>query len=92
MHKITENALLGANMRGCNTGAVVTSAGVVVIDAPIVPAEDRAWRQEVEQYGEIKAGGWKIYWRRCRSPIGSGWIGAISRICLTTAFPIFRKC
>ena len=54
MHKITKNVLLGTKMRGCNTGAVVTSAGVVVIDTPMVPKEARSWRREVEQYDEIK--------------------------------------
>lgn len=54
MQKISKNVLLGTNMRGCNTGAVVTSAGVVVIDTPMVPVEARAWRQEVEQFGDIK--------------------------------------
>ncbi len=54
MQKITENVLLGTNMRGCNSGAVVTSAGVVVIDTPMVPAEAKAWRREVEHYGELK--------------------------------------
>ena len=54
MQKITENVFLGTNIRGCNTSAVVTTAGVVVIDTPMVPAEAKKWRQELEQFGEIK--------------------------------------
>ena len=54
VQKITENVLLGTNIRGCNVCAVVTSAGVVAIDTPMVPAEAKAWRREVEQHGEIK--------------------------------------
>jgi cyclase len=54
MQRITEHVFLGTNMRGCNSGAVVTSAGVVLVDTPMVPAEAKAWRREVEQYGEIK--------------------------------------
>jgi cyclase len=54
MQKITKNVFLATNIRGCNTSAIVTTAGVVVIDTPMVPAEAKKWRQEVEQFGEIK--------------------------------------
>lgn len=54
MRKITEKVIQGTDIRGCNTCALVTSAGVVAIDTPMVPAEAKAWRQELEQYGKIQ--------------------------------------
>ncbi|MFA5308669.1 MAG: MBL fold metallo-hydrolase [Dehalococcoidales bacterium] len=54
MEKITNNVYMGNTFRGCNSSFVVTSAGVVVIDTPMVPAEAKQWRQEIEKHGEIK--------------------------------------
>ena len=55
MKKVTENVFLATNIRGCNVSAIVTAAGVVLIDTPMVPAEAKNWRREVEeQLGEIK--------------------------------------
>lgn len=54
MQNITKNVLLGMNLRGCNASAVVTTAGIVVIDTPMVAAEAKKWRYELEQFGEIK--------------------------------------
>lgn len=54
MQKITENVFIAENIRGCTVSAVVTTAGVVIIDTPMVPSEAKAWRQEIEQCGEIK--------------------------------------
>lgn len=54
MEKITENVYTGFNFRGCNSGFVVTSEGVVMIDTPMVPAEAKKWREEVSEFGEIK--------------------------------------
>jgi len=54
MEKITEHVYAGTNFRGCNSSFVVTESGVVVIDTPMVPAEAKNWRKEVEKHGQIK--------------------------------------
>jgi cyclase len=54
MEKITDNVFVGMNFRSCNSGFVVTSEGVVVIDTPMVPSEAKNWRKEIEKHGEIK--------------------------------------
>jgi cyclase len=54
MQKITENVYAGMNFRGCNSSFVVTTDGVVMIDTPMVPAEAKKWREEVQQYGELR--------------------------------------
>jgi cyclase len=54
MEKITDNVYAGFNFRGCNSGFVVTTEGVVVIDTPMVPSEAKKWREEVSRFGEIK--------------------------------------
>jgi cyclase len=54
MPKITNNVYTGTNFRGCNSSFVVTGEGLVVIDTPMVPTEAGKWREEAEQYGEIK--------------------------------------
>jgi cyclase len=54
MQKITDNVFVGTNFRGCNSSFVVTDAGVVVIDTPMVPIEAKKWRGEIEKHGEIK--------------------------------------
>ncbi len=54
MQKVTRHVYTGTNFRGCNSSFVVTSEGVVVIDTPMVPAEAKKWREEIEKYGDIK--------------------------------------
>ena len=54
MKKITDNVYVGDTFRGCNSSFVVTSEGTVIIDTPMVPAEAKEWRQEVEKHGEIR--------------------------------------
>jgi cyclase len=54
MDRITENIYAGFKFRGCNSGFIVTSEGVVVVDTPMVPAEAKAWVKEVSKFGEIK--------------------------------------
>jgi cyclase len=54
VQKISNNVYVGTNFRGCNCSFIVTTEGVVMMDTPMVPAEARKWRQEAEQYGEIK--------------------------------------
>ena len=54
MQKVTENVFIGENIRGCNVNVVVTSAGLVLIDTPMVPDEAKAFRKELEKLGGIK--------------------------------------
>jgi cyclase len=54
MDRITENIYAGFNFRGCNSGIVVTTEGVVMIDTPMVPNEAKKWREEVSKLGEIR--------------------------------------
>jgi len=54
MQKITDNVYAGLDFRGCNSSFVVTSAGTVIIDTPMVPAEAKKWREEVSRFGEIR--------------------------------------
>jgi cyclase len=54
MDKITSNVYAGFKFRGCNSGFVVTTEGVVMIDTPMVPTEAKKWREDVSKYGEIK--------------------------------------
>jgi cyclase len=55
MEKITANVYVGMKFRGCNSGFIVTSDGVVVIDTPMVPVEAKKWREDItKQFGEIR--------------------------------------
>jgi cyclase len=54
MEKVTDNVYTLLNMRGCNTSFVVTAEGTIVIDTPMVPADAKKWREEVQKYGEIR--------------------------------------
>ena len=42
------------SMPGCNYGFVVTSGGIVMIDAPSRPAEAIRWRDEIARRGELR--------------------------------------
>jgi cyclase len=54
MQKVTDNVYAGLNFRGCNSSFVVTTEGVVMIDTPMMPAEAKKWREEVQKFGEIR--------------------------------------
>jgi cyclase len=54
MEKITNNVYVGMKFRSCNTGFVVTTDGVVVVDTPMIPAEAQQYRKDIEKFGEIK--------------------------------------
>lgn len=54
MEKITNNVYVGTTFRGCNCSFVITTEGAVCIDTPMVPAEARKWREEIEKFGGIK--------------------------------------
>jgi cyclase len=54
MEKVTENVYASTDIRGCNPGYVVTSAGVVVIDTPQLPTRAVAMREEALKKGPIR--------------------------------------
>jgi len=54
MEKITENVYVERKLSRCNTSAVVTKAGVVVIDTPMVPAFAQKIAAEVRKLGPVR--------------------------------------
>jgi cyclase len=54
MRRITDNVYVGDNFRSCNSSFVVTGAGVVLIDTPMVPAEAKKWAGEIARHGELR--------------------------------------
>jgi cyclase len=54
MQKITDNVYVQTGNRGCNTGFVVTSEGVVAIDTPMAPADARNWAKEIAKHGPLR--------------------------------------
>nr|MDO8134423.1 hypothetical protein [Candidatus Njordarchaeum guaymaensis] len=53
MEKVSGNVFAETKIRGCNPGYVVTSDGVVVIDAPQLPTHAVKMRKEVESHGPV---------------------------------------
>jgi cyclase len=54
MEQITENVFIENGVRGCNHGFIVTSEGVVLIDAPLDLDYAKAWAEEVAKWGEVR--------------------------------------
>ncbi|MFC1902074.1 MBL fold metallo-hydrolase [Chloroflexota bacterium] len=54
MQKITDNVYVETEFTGCNTGFVVTTEGVVVIDSPQTPTDALKWRDEAAKHGPVK--------------------------------------
>jgi cyclase len=54
MQKVTDNIFVEIDFPGCNTSIVATGDGVVVIDAPMVPADAKKWAKEAEKYGPLR--------------------------------------
>ncbi|MBP1707834.1 MAG: Beta-lactamase domain protein [Chloroflexi bacterium] len=54
MQAITKNVYVETGFRGCNTGLVVTTRGVVVIDTPMVPYEAKEWKKEASRHGPVR--------------------------------------
>ena len=54
MLKISKNIYVETGFRGCNTGFVVTSDGVVMIDTPHSPEDAASWRKEVSAFGPVR--------------------------------------
>jgi cyclase len=54
MHQITDNVYVETGNRGCNTGFVVTSEGVVAHDTPMSPDAARKWVAEIAKHGALR--------------------------------------
>jgi len=54
MERVTDKVLATTDIRGCNPGYLVTSAGVVVIDTPQMPTKAIAMREEVLKKGNVR--------------------------------------
>jgi glyoxylase-like metal-dependent hydrolase (beta-lactamase superfamily II) len=54
MQQITDNVYVETIFQGCNSGFIVTKQGAVVIDTPMVPADAREWKREIEKYAPVK--------------------------------------
>ena len=49
MQEIAKNVFVEQEYEGANVGCVLTEAGAIVIDTPIIPAEARDWVDKVSQ-------------------------------------------
>jgi cyclase len=49
VQEIAPNVLVETGYHGANVGCIITGEGVILIDAPMLPDEARAWRAEIEQ-------------------------------------------
>jgi glyoxylase-like metal-dependent hydrolase (beta-lactamase superfamily II) len=54
MEQITDNVFVETLFQGCNSSFIVTKQGAVVIDTPMVPAEAREWKLEIEKHAPVK--------------------------------------
>ncbi|MFC1937016.1 MBL fold metallo-hydrolase [Chloroflexota bacterium] len=54
MEQISPRVYTETKRRGANTSIIVTSEGVVLIDAPHKPSDAMKWREEVVQKGEVR--------------------------------------
>ncbi len=54
MKQITENVYAKTTFQGCNSGFIVTGEGAVVVDTPMVPAQARDWKREIERHAPVK--------------------------------------
>jgi glyoxylase-like metal-dependent hydrolase (beta-lactamase superfamily II) len=54
MQKITDNVYVESKLSRCNTSAVVTKDGVVVIDTPMIPANAKKIAGEIAEFGPVR--------------------------------------
>jgi len=54
MERVSENVYADTGYRGCNPGFVITSEGVVMVDAPQMPSDALKYRKEIEKHGPIR--------------------------------------
>ena len=53
MDKLAPHVYVETGYRGSTVGAILTPAGVVCVDTPMLPAEARAWREQIEQLTDL---------------------------------------
>ena len=54
MEEIASGIYVETGFGGCNTGFVVTSEGIVMIDAPLRPLDAIQWKKEISTRGEVR--------------------------------------
>lgn len=54
MQQVTHHVYVETGFRGCNTSALVTSKGLVMIDSPQLPSQAAQWRQQLAKLGEVR--------------------------------------
>ncbi len=54
IRKITDSIFFGTQFNSCNSTFIVTKDGAVVVDTPMVPAQARAWKAEIEKHTPVK--------------------------------------
>lgn len=54
MRQLAQNVYVHTTSTGVNVGAVLTAQGLVYIDAPMMPDEARAWRQNLAQLSGLE--------------------------------------
>ncbi len=54
MQRLTESVYVETNFTGANVGFIVTSEGIIMVDAPLLPTEASAWLREMSEYGRIR--------------------------------------
>jgi cyclase len=53
MEKIAPNVYIATHYRGSTVGAILTPIGVICVDTPMLPAEARQWREQIEQKTDL---------------------------------------
>ena len=51
LRELTEGVYLEDGYRGGNVGAIMTERGALLVDAPMLPSEARAWKSALKQIG-----------------------------------------
>lgn len=54
VRKITDSIFFGTGFNSCNSTFIVTKDGAVVVDTPMVPAQAKAWKAEIEKHAPVK--------------------------------------
>ena len=54
VQRLTESVYVETSLTGANVGFIVTSEGIIMVDAPLLPTEASAWLREVSEYGQIR--------------------------------------
>jgi cyclase len=54
VQKISPNVYVETGFHGCNSGFVVTTEGIVMVDTPMVPAEAKNWAAEIAKHGTLR--------------------------------------